>query len=50
VFGVKYCLKGSNTRERRNEYCVSLGKPEEKKLLGIPGRRREDNLKRILKK
>jgi len=36
--------------ERRNEYCVSLGKPEEKKLLGRPGRRQEDNLKRFFKK
>jgi hypothetical protein len=35
--------------ERRDEYDVSLGKPEEKQLLGRHGRRREDNLKRIFK-
>jgi hypothetical protein len=31
--------------ERRDEYCISLGKPEEKKMLGRPRRRRENNLK-----
>jgi len=35
----------SLTRERRGVYRVLVGKPEEKRPLGRPRRRREDNIK-----
>jgi hypothetical protein len=32
-------------REMRNEYKISIGKPEGKRLLGRPRRRWKDNIK-----
>jgi len=35
----------AHTGERRGEYRILMGKPEEKKPLGTPKRRWEDNIK-----
>jgi hypothetical protein len=37
-------------RKMRNAYKILVGKPEEKRLLGTPWRRREDNIKMGLRK
>jgi hypothetical protein len=40
---------GAHTREMRNAYKISVGKPEGKKPLGTPKQRCEDNIRMDLR-
>jgi hypothetical protein len=43
------CNVAGRKRDRRNTYKILMGKPEEKRRLGRPGYRWEDNIKMDLR-